>query len=285
MTGSNSCLRNLLVIGIATLTMSACSNPRLNPNGSQPINQPAKPNFKLITLKPALNEGDSYRTVRKLRVEEFTSSERFVVTSSEETLTTVEAVDDNGRALVVVRTWQSGETTLVKGYGKGETSNGELNGITLRLTQRSESCEAEVLAGELDMRGRQLFIEGMDNGLLPVDPVRQGDHWTLGSAKLSAFERFVSKLNFEVSSNQIDCDLREVTDSNAIIGVIWRISGLMDGRTTVLEFKGQLIYDRVTHLNTGFKLSGGRKGELGDSSTIEIDIQRKKQTNWLDLED
>lgn len=269
----------------SVLLIPACTNPRIDPQTNSPVTHTPKSNTESITFRPAFNIGDSYRTTRNLRVEEFTSSERYVVSSSEETLTTVEAIDDNGRPLVVTRTWQSGQTTLVKGYGKGESSVGELNGVTLRLTQRSDRCEAEVLAGELDMRGRQLFIEGMDKGLLPVNPIKQGDHWSLGSSKLAAFERFISKLDFEVESNQIDCNLRELDDSQAVIGIIWRISGLMSGRTTVLEFKGELIHNRKDNLNTSFTLKGGRKGEQGDSSIIEISIKRKKQTNWLNLED
>ncbi len=272
------------IAAFAVLT-SACTNPRIDPQTNRPDTHTPKSNTESITFRPAFNKGDSYQTIRNLRVEEFTSSERYVVSSSEETLTTVEATDEIGRPLVVTRTWQSGQTTLVKGYGKGESSTGELNGITLRLTQRSDHSEAEVLAGELDMRGRQMFIEGMDKGLLPIDAVKQGDHWSLGSSRLAAFERFISKLDFEIENNQIDCNLRELDDSQAVIGITWRISGLMSGRTTVLEFRGELIHNRNDNLNTSFTLKGGRKGEQGDSSIIEISIKRKKQTNWLDLED
>lgn len=270
---------------LLALLLTACGNPRKDGNINQIITAPVKENTEAVRFTPKFEVNGNYRTVRTLRVEEFTATERFVTSSIDETLTVIEAVDESGRPLVVKRTWEVSQTTFVKGYGRGESSSGQLDGVTLRLRQRPEKTEVEVLAGDLDVRGRQLFIEGLDTGLLPLDPIRQGDHWQLGSSRLRAFERFLGKFDFKINSNIVDCALVELDASRAIIDVTWRISGMMAGQTAVLEFKGKLVHSREHNLNTSFVLKGGRTGEQGDNSIIEINIQRKKISNWLDLND
>ncbi|MHC4839408.1 MAG: hypothetical protein ACYTDT_00400 [Planctomycetota bacterium] len=274
----------LIATVAVVILLAGCSNPRKNPRGNEGPDNPPPTNIETVRLTPGFEIDDKYRTTRVLKVEEFTSTERYVTTSTEETLTRVKRVDDSGRPIIVERAWENSVTTLVKGFGKGETRAGELDGVTLRLTQRPDHCEAQVLAGDLDVRGRQLFIEGLDTGLLPLDPIKRGDHWQLGSARLRAFEGFIKAFDFEVESNRMDCNVSELDTSRAVISINWRISGLMSGRTAVLEFNGELVHDRELNMNTGFTLKGGRQGEQGDSSIIEISIKRRKVTSWLDLE-
>ena len=270
----------LLAIGVA-----ACGNPRTNPRpenlpdnkeSTGPVERPA------ASLRPAHSVGDKFRTTRTLRVEELTESERYFTESEEVTLTEVLRVDDSGRMLNVRRTWELSATRLVKGYGKGEEGRGELDGCTLELTQRANSVEARVLAGNPSIRGANFLIEGFDTGLLPLDPVREGDFWVLEGSRLGGLNSFVEAMEFEIEKNKLTCQAVTITPASARISLEWRITGKWQGTVAVLEFDGEFTFDRKQRMVTAFKLSGGRQGN--DRQSIEIAISRRPVTGWLDLD-
>lgn len=235
-----------------------------------------------MSLRPAQSAGDKFRTTRTLQVEELTESERYFTESEEVTLTEVLRVDDSGRMLNVHRTWELSATRLVKGYGKGEEGRGELDGCTLELTQRNNGVEAKVLAGNPSIRGANFLIEGFDTGLLPLDPVREGDFWVLEGSRLGGLNQFVEAMQFEIEKNKLTCQAVEIKPGTARISLEWRISGEWQGSVAVLEFDGEFIFDRERRMVTAFKLSGGRQGS--EKQSIEIAIARRPVSGWLDLD-
>lgn len=286
-----ACNASLLVITTCTLALllAACGNPRANPqaNDEPAINSatdgPREPRAA-VTLRPASVEGDSFRTTRTLRVEETTETERYITVSEEVTLTNVLRVDDAGRMLGVRRTWESSVTRLIRGYGQGEEARGELDGCTLELTQRANGVDAKVVSGDASIRGANFLIEGFDTGLLPLDAVRESDYWVLEGSRISGLNRFIEAMQFEIEKNKLTCQLASVDASSARISLDWRISGELRGTLAVLEFTGDLVFDRNAGMITSFKLKGGRQVERGEAQQIEISIKRRLVDGWLDLE-
>lgn len=269
----------------ASISLCACGNPRTNPppenlpdnkESTGPVERPA------ASLRPALSVGDKFRTTRTLRVEELTESERYFTESEEVTLTEVLRVDDSGRMLNVRRTWELSATRLVKGYGKGEEGRGELDGCTLELTQRANSVEAKVLAGNPSIRGANFLIEGFDTGLLPLDPVREGDFWVLEGSRLGGLNSFVEAMEFEIEKNKLTCQAMTITPDSARISLEWRITGKWQGTVAVLEFDGELTFDREQRMVSTFLLRGGRQGSAQQSITISV--TRRPVSGWLDLD-
>jgi hypothetical protein len=262
----------------------ACGNPRANPepdnrqapDNAGPVSRPA------VSLRPSHQAGDSFRTTRVLRVEELTESERFFTESEEITLTEVVRVDDTGRMLGVRRTWERSATRLVRGYGKGEEGRGELDGCTLELNLRGSGVEARVLAGNPDIRGANLLIEGFDTGLLPLDPVREGDHWVLEGSRLGGLNGFIEAMDFEIEKNRLTCQAAEITPGRARVSLQWSITGKWQGTAAVLEFSGEVSFDRQHRMVTAFRLGGGRQGSARQQ--IDIEVTRRPVKGWLDLE-
>ncbi|MCA8937260.1 MAG: hypothetical protein KDB68_13760 [Planctomycetes bacterium] len=279
----------LMTVGSLALLVAACGNPRANPqpNDAPPANSsskgPREPRAS-VTLRPASAQGDRFRTTRTLRVEETTETERYITVSEEVTLTNVLRVDDAGRMLGVRRTWESSVTRLIRGYGQGEEARGELDGCTLDLTQRANGVDAKVVSGDASIRGANFLIEGFDTGLLPLDAVRVSDYWVLEGSRISGLNRFIEAMQFEIDKNKLTCQLTDVDATTARISLDWRISGEFRGTLAVLEFTGELIFDRSARLITSFILKGGRQVERDEAQQIEISIKRRPVDGWLDLD-
>ncbi|MBZ0135593.1 MAG: hypothetical protein K8I27_04375 [Planctomycetes bacterium] len=266
---------------------AACGNPRTNPppenaldsnETTGPVERPA------VSLRPGHSVGDKFRTTRALRVEELTETERYFTESEEVTLTEVLRVDDTGRLLGVRRAWELSVTRLVKGYGRGEEARGELDGCTLELTRRNNGVEAKVLAGNPGIRGANFLIEGFDTGLLPLDPVREGEFWVLEGGRLGGLNSFIEAMQFEIEKNKLTCQAVEISPSAARISMEWHITGKWQGAVAVLAFDGEFRFDRKSRMVTGLKLSGGRQGQRGAKQQIEIEVTRRSVQGWLDLD-
>ena len=279
--------RELAIATLCSLAicLAACGNPRTNPppenlpdnrESAGPTERPA------AALRPAHSVGDKFRTTRTLRVEELTESERYFTESEEVTLTEVLRVDDTGRMLNVRRTWELSATRLVKGYGKGEEARGELDGCTLELTQRAAGVEAKVLAGNPGIRGANFLIEGFDTGLLPLDPVREGDFWVLEGSRLGGLNAFVEAMEFEIEKNKLTCQAIDINPDSARISLEWRITGEWQGSVAVLEFDGEFTFDRKQQMVTTLQLGGGRQGY--NKQQIDIEVTRRPVSGWLDLD-
>lgn len=237
-----------------------------------------------MSLRPYHETGDKYRTTRTLRVEEATQTERFVTETEEVTLTEVLQVDDSGRLMAVRRAWELSATRLTKGFGEGELASGDLDGCTLELRQRAGGVDASVLVGDADVRGRTFLIEGFDVGLLPLDAVRENDYWELRGSRLDGLNRFVTAMGFEIEKNGLTCQLARVTDELAVIDVDWRITGRFGETPAVLEFRGELQFDRENRIISRFEITGGRQSDRGSGQQVEIRIIRRPVEGWLDLE-
>lgn len=275
---------SFLILNFALALLAACGNPRAggsaDTGAAPPDNTPrARPS---VTLRPQNKAGDLFRTTRKLRVEELTETERYLTESEETTLTEVLRVDDAGRLLSVRRSWESSFTRLTHGYGKGEEARGALDGSVLELTQKAGGVEARRIAGEADVRGANFLIEGFDTGLLPLDPVREGDYWQLEGNRLGGLNAFIEAMRFKIEKNKLTCQLSRVTPTEAEISLEWRISGELQDAAAVLVFSGELRFDRQAGMISSFSLKGGREGR--DGTQIEISIDRRPVKGWLDLE-
>ncbi|MCB9931921.1 MAG: hypothetical protein H6841_00705 [Planctomycetes bacterium] len=271
----------LLSLSLLLCTLAACGNPRTGGGTSADGGETAPAPRPAITLRPASRSGDQFRTTRKLRVEELTETERYLTESEETTLTEVLRVDDAGRLLSVRRSWEASVTRLTRGYGKGEEARGALDGSVLELTQKAGGVEVKRIAGEADIRGANFLIEGFDTGLLPLDPVREGDYWQLEGSRLSGLNVFIEAMQFKIEKNKLTCQLAEVTPAQAAISLEWRISGELDGAAAVLLFSGELLFDRKAGMIGSFRLKGGRES---GGTQIEISISRRQVEGWLDLE-
>lgn len=275
---------SFLILSFALALIAACGNPRAaggaDTGSAPPENTPrARPAF---TLRPLNKLGDQFRTTRKLHVEELTETERYQTESEETTLTEVLRVDDAGRLLAVRRSWEASYTRLTHGYGKGEEARGALDGSVLELTQKAGGVDVKRIAGEADIRGANFLIEGFDTGLLPLDPVRQGDYWQLEGNRLGGLNAFIEAMQFKIEKNKLTCQLSEVTPDQAVISLEWRISGELQDAAAVLVFNGELLFDRRAGMISSFSLKGGREGRGG--TQIEISIIRRPVEGWLDLE-
>jgi hypothetical protein len=269
---------------VLTLVLAACANPTTQPRTNSPEPQPQGPVQRPeIELRPSYQPGQRFRTTRILRVEELTESERYYTEAEEVTLTEVQRVDDAGRLLAVRRAWETSATRLAKGYGRGELARGDLEGCTLELTQKATGVQARVVSGNPNVAGASFIIEGFDAAVLPLDPVREGDIWELEGTRLMGLSRFIEAMEFKIEKNKLVCRLIEVSPGVATISLDWRISGELRNVAAVLEFKGELLFDRKAGLIAQFKLSGGREGR-GAKQQIDIEITRRNVRGWLDLE-
>ncbi|MCB9895663.1 MAG: hypothetical protein H6839_14545 [Planctomycetes bacterium] len=270
--------------------LAACGNPRTDGGGAgdgSANNDEGRPKENArpaITLRPSNKSGDRFRTTRTLRVEELTESERYLTESEEVTLTEVLRVDDGGRLMAVRRSWESSTTSLTNGYGSPEVARGELDGCTLELTQRANGVEARLISGDANIRGANFLVEGFDTGLLPLDPVREGDYWQLEGSRLSGLNRFIEAMQFKIDKNKLTCQLKDVTPETATMSLDWRISGELGGLAAVLEFSGELLFDRKPGMIREFSLKGGRQADGGPKQQIEIAIHRRAVKGWLDLD-
>lgn len=278
-----------IITAAVVLGLGSCTNPRTEqpPGKAAEGNSPrdgapeARPS---VSLRPSSSVGDQFRTTRTLRVEEATETERYLTESEEVTLTKVLRVDDSGRLLGVRRTWESSLTRLTHGFGKGEEARGELDGCTLELTQRASSVDVKLVVGNASVRGANFLIEGFDTGLLPLDPVRESDFWVLEGSRLSGLNRIIEAMQYVIDKNKLTCQLYELTPALARISLDWRISGEFQGAMSVLEFTGELVFDRIHKLISHFELKGGRQSERNAAQQIEISIARRAVSGWLDLD-
>lgn len=276
-----------LVIAVACLLV-ACTNPRANlPASNEPAEAPPGPEVERQTARMSVSHavGASYRTTRTLRVEELTADGPVVVESEEVTLTTVLRVDESGRALAVRRSWEASSSSLSRDGRPAERATGELDGVTLELTQRASGVEARVLAGEINVGRQQFVLEGFDSGLLPADAVQRGQSWTLEAEQLAGLNRLIEALEFRIERNRLTCAVAAISAEAVEVALDWRVTARRAGQPAVLRFTGTLKYDRRQRLITSFNLDGGRLGDAGVSSEVEIRIRRKPVEGWLDFEE
>lgn len=272
---------------LACTLLAACSNPRAYPPANTPpannTPDPAR-ETQSVRLRVGYNPGDTFRTTRTLSVSEKTDTDDYYTTSEEITLTSVLRVDESGRMLAVRRAWELSASTLTVNRGTPQQVKGELDGCTLELTQRSSGVEARVLVGNVDPGRQQFVIEGFDAGLLPADPVRRGDTWTLEGEQLAGLNRLIEALEFKVQTNRLTCAVASIDPDAAFLSLDWRVTAEYAGRPAVLRFSGELRYDRNQRLISDFTLAGGR---LGDSTTqqVEITVKRRPARGWLDFGD
>ena len=284
----HAAMSRLLLFVPLCLLLAACGNPRANPqaNNTPPDNSGPDgtgPNERpAIKLRPGSAAGDRFRTTRTLRVEENTETERYLTESEEVTLTEVLRVDDAGRLMGVRRNWERSATKITRGYGKPEEAKGDLDGCILELTQRANSVDAKLIAGDASIRGANFLIEGFDTGLLPLDPVRESDYWVLEGSRLAGLSRFIEAMQFKIEKNKLTCQLVEATPAAARISLDWRLSGELRKAAAVMRFKGELVFDRKHGLISSFQLKGGPEGS--DAQKIEIVVERRAVSGWLDLD-
>lgn len=281
-----------LVCGL--LLMAGCSNPRQTntptPDGNEPAtNAPAnnaatpddRPRDQTVTLRQQRKQDEAIRMRRFLRVEELTEQGRVTTESEEIVLSRIERVDESGRPLVVLKSWEESVTRLARGDSKPEVAQGALRGCTLRLTRRVGRIDTEVVLGDVNIGGARFVIDGLDAGLLPVDPMTEGANWRLGADALRGLSNMLATTGLEIEKNTLRCALDTVTDDRAEIAVSWSLSGMLNKVPAVFEFTGRVVFDRKQKLVTRFKLSGGS----GDSRRIEMDVTRRVTDGWLDLTD
>jgi hypothetical protein len=276
----------VLVCAAATLVLAACGNPRVNPPANNtPSNDEVTPTERLtVSLRPVGKVGDRFRTSRILRVEETTDSERYLTESEEVTLTEVLRVDDSGRMMAVRRAWEASVTRFTKGFGKPDEVRGELDGCTLELTQKAGRVDAKLVAGYVSLRGANFLIEGFDSGLLPLDPVRENEFWVLEGSHLSGLNGIIEAMEFEIEKNALTCQVLEIMPDAAVLSLDWRISGELRGTAAVLEFSGELTFNRKDNMITAFSLKGGRQADRRSNQQVEITITRRPVSGWLDLD-
>jgi hypothetical protein len=240
------------------------------------------PRNEIASLQPAYEAGSTFRTTRTLRVEELTETERFVTEGDEVTLTRVLNVDERGRLLVIERTYELAETRFVQGFGEPKPAQGDLHGCTLELRRRQGGADAKLIAGEADI-GRQAFLmDGFELALLPIDPVREADRWTLSAQALSGLNKFVEAIGLKIDKNRLACVVSSITPERAEIALDWSLSGEFKESTAVMQFDGSLVFDRKQKLVSEFKLSGGRQGS---KQQIEIKLKRRLTNGWHDLDE
>ena len=114
--------------------------------------------------------------------------------------------------------------------------------------------------------------------------MRVSDYWVLEGSRISGLNRFIEAMQFEIDKNKLTCQLTNVDATTARISLDWRISGEFRGTLAVLEFTGELIFDRSARLITSFILKGGRQVERDEAQQIEISIKRRPVDGWLDLD-
>ena len=152
------------------------------------------------------------------------------------------------------------------------------------MTQRASSVDVKLVVGNASVRGANFLIEGFDTGLLPLDPVRESDFWVLEGSRLSGLNRIIEAMQYVIDKNKLTCQLSELTPALARISLDWRISGEFQGAISVLEFTGELVFDRKHKLISHFELKGGRQSERSAAQQIEISIARRAVSGWLDLD-
>jgi hypothetical protein len=275
-----------LVIAVSVL-LAACTNPRANlPAANEPAAEaPRGPEAERQTVRMSVSHsvGARYRTSRTLRVEELTADGSVVVESEEVTLTTVLRVDESGRALAVRRSWEASGSSLSRDGRPAERAAGELDGVTLELTQRASGVEARVIVGDVSVGRQQFVLEGFDSALLPADAVQRGQSWTLEGEQLAGLNRLIEALGFRLERNRLSCNVAAISDESVDVALDWRVTARRAGQPAVLRFTGTLRYDRGQRLITSFALNGGRLGDEGVSSEVEIRIRRKPVEGWLDF--
>lgn len=275
-----------LVIALLAL-LAACSNPRANlpPSNEATPAAPRGPEAERQSVRMMVSHsvGARYRTSRSLRVEELTADGPVVVESEEVTLTTVLRVDESGRALAVRRSWEASSSSLSRDGRPAERASGELEGSTLELAQRASGVEASVLAGNVNVGRQQFVIEGFDSGLLPADAVQRGQTWALEGEQLAGLNRMIEALDFRIERNRLTCNVAAISEESVDVALDWRVTARRNGQPAVLRFTGTLKYDRAQRLVTAFALNGGRLGDDGPSSQVEIFIRRKPIEGWLDF--
>jgi hypothetical protein len=220
-----------------------------------------------------------------LRVRERTETDDLVIESEEVTLTTVLRVDESGRIMAVRRSWESSTTSLSRDGRAPEQARGELDGCTIELTQRASGTEAKVLVGGVDIGRQQLLIEGFDTGLLPAGTVKHNQVWELAGEQLSGLNRLIEAMGFTLEKNRLICVVPKVTADSIEISLDWRVTAEYNRRPAVLRFTGKLVYSRKDRLIRELDLSGGRLGDAGPASEVEIRVRRQVVEGWMDLAD
>jgi hypothetical protein len=280
----------LSVLAALVLLLCACGNPR---HAAQPRNAPeneitnddARPQApQRVRVVPARQNGERFRTVRKLNIVEPTDQGTLVIESDEVTLTTVLRVDESGRMLAVRRSYESAVTRVGEHRRRLDETRGELDGCTLELTQQMGGVDVRVLAGDVRVGRQQFVIEGFDTALLPFDPVRVGDNWIIEGGALSGLNRIIESMDFTIDRNRMQCVVREISDRRVVIGLDWRISGEYGNRPAIMHFQGELQFDRDSKLVSDFELGGGRTGATDATRQVSIKVTRRPVDGWLDLQ-
>ena len=118
-----------------------------------------------------------------------------------------------------------------------------------------------------------------------LELVYEGDAWRVEGAQLAGLNRFIEAIDFKIEKNRLQCALATLTPEKATITLQWSVSGEMSRNAAVLEFSGEMTYDRKTRMITAFQLKGGRQSQGGPRQQISIEITRRPITSWLDLDD
>jgi hypothetical protein len=271
---------------IVLLLIAACGNPRHGapaapPDDNQQARAPARP--QPVSIVPAREVGERYRTVRRLRVEELLDDGRLVLESEEVTLTHVQRVDESGRLLAIRRDYES-VVNRVSGAGdEVNEARGELDGCSLELTQRVGGVQARVIAGDARVGQQQFVLEGFDTALLPRDPVTRGTQWTLEGPSLQGLSRLMESMDFSLERNRMQCVVTAVEPEHVMISLDWRVTGQYHGRAAVMRYTGELKFDREARMITSFTLTGGRQATEGPTRQMRIQLTRQPTQGWLDM--
>jgi hypothetical protein len=283
--------RAMITALVLLLLAAACGNPRRDAPVTPPVTSaeaaaaqtPARP--QPVSIVPAREAGERYRTVRRLRVEEALDDGGSLTMESEEvTLTHVQRVDESGRLLAIRRDYESVVTRVASAGGEVNEARGELDGCSLELTQRVGGVQARVIAGDARVGQQQFVLEGFDTALLPRDPVTRGTQWTLEGASLQGLNRLIESMDFSLDRNRMQCVVTRVEPEFVEIALDWRITGEYHGRAAVMRYTGELRFDRESKLITSFSLSGGRQATEGPTRQVRINITRQPTQGWLDMQ-
>jgi hypothetical protein len=137
----------------------------------------------------------------------------------------------------------------------------------------------------VDIGRQQLLIEGFDTGLLPAGTVKRNQVWELAGEQLSGLNRLIEAMGFTLEKNRLICAVAEITADSIEISLDWRVTAEYNKRPAVLRFTGKLVYSRKDRLIRDLDLSGGRLGDAGPASEVEIRVRRQVVQGWMDLAD
>ena len=269
---------------ITALVLAACGNPRRDapldtPPDPPPVNKPAPPEKQPVAagvvLEASYKVGQRFRTTRTLRVNELTNDGTINTTADEISVTEVKTVDPRGQLIRVVRSYERSRQSLARAHTPEEIT-GALEGAVLELVRENATAPvtATLVKGDNGLTGLKFLIDGFDAALLPAGDVEEGAAWSIAGKDIAGLNAIVEALKFRIEKNRLDCRLVALSTKTAAISIDWRLTGSFNNVPAVLEFTGDIEFDREANLVRKFTLTGGRQG---GGKSVDITVTRENQ--------